>query len=83
MSSTQELADIGKQTGSPLPYPNAKIYLNWPDIKVPLLVMPANNTISGAVQYKTQSEKYIEKCTSSIKKLEVIEGAHDFVTISY
>lgn len=47
--------------------------------------MPANNTISGSkgLQYKIQSEKYIEKCTSSIKRLEVIEGSHDFVTIYY
>lgn len=68
-----------------LPYPNAKIYLNWPNTKVPLLVMPANNTISGSngLQYKIQSEKYIEKCTNNIKRLEVIEGSHDFVTKAY
>jgi len=25
-----------------VPYPNAKFALNWPDIDVPLLVLPAN-----------------------------------------
>jgi hypothetical protein len=52
---------MGRESGAVLPYPNAKIYLNWPDIKVPLLVMPSNDTVSGSngQQYKTQSEKYV------------------------
>ena len=45
MNSTNELSELGRITGSPLPYPNAKLYLNWPDIHVPLLVMPANKTV--------------------------------------
>ncbi len=29
------------------PYPNSTINLNWPNIDVPLLVMVANETVSG------------------------------------
>jgi hypothetical protein len=29
------------------PYPESKMSLNWPDISVPLLILPANNTLTN------------------------------------
>lgn len=64
------------------PYPDSKINLNWPDIDVPLLVMPANATVSigdYSKMYIEQSQKYIDKCTSPTKNLMIIQGDHGYV----
>ena len=68
---------------SPFPYPTASIPLNWPDITVPLLVLPANDTLYGGSQcctmYLTQSQKYISKCTNPKKLMQIMPGKHEFV----
>jgi len=65
------------------PYPSSAINLNWPDISVPLLVLPAKDTVSKDDKYSpaylTQCQKYIDKCTSANKQLTPIEGDHGFV----
>lgn len=64
------------------PYPDSKIQLNWPDIGVPLLIMPANNTVSsGQYQniYWKQCQKYLQKCTAGSKEIKLMEGDHGFV----
>ncbi len=32
---------------STVPYPDAQIDLNWPDIDIPLLILPAHQTLNS------------------------------------
>lgn len=71
-----------KAGSDPKPYPNSQIDLNWPNIGVPLLVMPANQTVSNgqyAKMYLEQAQKYLEKCGSATKRLTVMAGDHAYV----
>lgn len=82
--STDWLCDEAINLNSTPAYPNTRIYLNWPDVTVPLLIMPSNSTTGGqdpANQYWIQSNKYLQKCSSPLKKLTVMAGAHDFVLV--
>lgn len=66
-----------------VPYPNSTIALNWPDIEVPLLIMPASSTVNSSEKYgpmyMKQCDKYLEKCTNAKKKIKVMDGDHGFV----
>jgi hypothetical protein len=56
-SLTGFLTKLGEENGATKPYPGSKVNLNWPDITVPLLLMPANSTVSdpnSGDQYLTQ-----------------------------
>lgn len=76
---TEFLTKLGDDAGAPKPYPGAKINLNWPDITVPLLIMPANSTVSDTKnpQYLTQVQKYQTKATSAT--ISILPGNHGIV----
>jgi hypothetical protein len=76
---TTLLTDLGdKQNPSNRPYPDAKVALNWPNITVPLLIMPANATINGTGNfYITQCQKYLSKSTSG--QMMILPGEHGIV----
>ena len=42
--------------------------------------MPAKSTVAGE-QYRTQSQKYLEKCTNPVKMMQIMEGDHGFVLL--
>lgn len=75
---TKFLTDLGdKQNPNNRPYPNATVSLNWPNITVPLLIMPANSTTSTNNIYGTQIQKYLAKSTSGV--IQVLPGEHSIV----
>lgn len=66
------------------PYPNASLYINWPDIVVPLLILPAKDTLEKGQYspiYVTQVQKYLDKCTNVNKNKVIMDGDHGFVLV--
>lgn len=75
---TKWLSDLGdKENPNNRPYPNATVALSWPNITVPLLVMPANSTVKDGGMYWNQAQKYKDRATSA--HLVVLPGEHDVV----
>ncbi len=66
-----------------MPYPASMIPLNWPNIDVPLLILPAKNTVNGTDKYSNmyniQCQKFLDKCTNVNKQIIVMEGDHGYV----
>jgi pimeloyl-ACP methyl ester carboxylesterase len=77
---TSFLTKLGDDSKAAKPYPFAKVNLNWPDVTVPLLLMPANSTVydpNSGNQYMTQMEKYQTKATNAI--IDTLPGTHSIV----
>lgn len=78
---TTYLTKLGDDAGAQRPYVGAKVDLNWPNITVPLLLMPANDTItnpSSSNYYLLQMTKYQSKATTST--MSILPGNHGIVT---
>lgn len=75
---TKWLTKIANDRGDVKPYPSSS--LNWPNITVPLLIMPANKTVSDATSghmYYQQCQKYQSKATSAT--IDILPGEHSIV----
>ena len=66
-----------------IPYPISNIPLNWPNIDVPLLILPAKATVNGTDKYSEmyyiQCQKYLAKCANANKQMVMMDGDHGFV----
>lgn len=86
---TSWLTSVANAKGDAKPVYNnstSPIELNWPNIEIPLLLLPASTTVYASngseTMYMLQMDKYLEKCTNVIKEMYIIIGDHGFVTVA-